>query len=74
MRNDARGFELPLSYVTGAVLLAYAGPGRLSLDGLVGLLPISTPRAASLSVAAAVVIALLNVALRRSEPMAVKTS
>jgi putative oxidoreductase len=65
---SSNGIELPLMYVTAALVLAVAGPGAYSLDGLFGLAMLSRPVAAWMAIAVAVVLALANVALRRSAP------
>src|SRR5918911_2241448 len=38
------GIELPLLYAVGALALALTGPGQYSLDALLGLEPLITPR------------------------------
>ncbi len=58
------GWEMPMLYAMGALLLAFTGPGEYSLDYLLGLEWLSSPRMASLAIAAAVIIALVNVILR----------
>lgn len=59
------GAELPLTYISGSLLLAFAGPGALSLDGVFGLSSIWSVNAPWIAVAAAVVLALLNLVARR---------
>ncbi|HKK28675.1 MAG TPA: DoxX family protein [Gemmatimonadota bacterium] len=59
------GIELPLLYAAGALGLAVTGPGPVSLDAAFGLEGLSTPTASWIAIAAAVVLALGNVALRR---------
>jgi putative oxidoreductase len=59
------GWEVPMQYAMGALLLAFTGPGKYSVDYLLGLEWLSSPRMAWVVIAAAVVIALINVALRR---------
>ena len=69
------GIELPVLYATAALALAVAGPGRLSLDRLLGLQGFWTPRVAWIAIAAAVVGAVLNLAVRRPEaPPAPRTT
>src|SRR5262245_61617272 len=64
----SNGVELPLLYIIGALPLAVAGPGRFSLDGLFGF-PIHYPPTVPWSIiAVAVLLALLNVAVRRPGP------
>jgi putative oxidoreductase len=62
---DNKGIELPLVYATGALVLAFAGPGDLSLDAPLGLLWLSTPRDAWIAVALAILAALASVGVRR---------
>lgn len=68
------GVELPLLYAAAAVGLALTGPGRFSLDALLGLQWLSTPLIATLVLLAGAVGGLANLALRRPalEPVAVK--
>jgi putative oxidoreductase len=65
---SSNGIELPLVYLMGALLLAVAGPGRYSLDGLLGLPIHYAPTVPWAVIAVAVLLALLNVALRRPGP------
>ena len=65
---SSNGVELPLLYVTAALPLAVAGPGRYSLDGLLGLPTHAPPTVAWTAIAVALALALLNVALRRPGP------
>jgi len=60
------GIEVPLLYATGAVALALTGLGRYSLDTLFGLTPLWTPAVTWGVLAAAVVGAIANLALRRT--------
>jgi putative oxidoreductase len=62
---QANGVELPLLYASGAVALALTGPGSLSLDAAVGLTAFASPAAAWLALAAGIVGAFGNLALRR---------
>lgn len=62
------GVEVPLLYAAGALLLAFIGPGPLSLDALLGLESLSTPMSASIAMAVGLAGALANIALRR-EPL-----
>lgn len=59
------GAELPLAYISGMILLALSGPGPFSLDGLLGISTIWTQDAGWIALAAAVLIALLNLLVRR---------
>ena len=59
------GSELPLTYISGALVLAFAGPGVYSLDALFGIGSVWPSNAPWLALAAAVVLALLNVMARR---------
>lgn len=63
-----QGYELALVYGVGAFVLAFTGPGAYSLDALLGLGWLSTPRNAWIAILVAVVLALVNIALRRTTP------
>jgi putative oxidoreductase len=58
------GIELPLLFATGALAVAVAGPGVISLDALFGLEALWAPAVVWISLAAAVVLALGNVGMR----------
>ncbi len=63
--NDKQGMELPAMYIAGALAIASAGPGLWSLDAALGLERLWNGRLEWISIAVAVVIALVNVGLRR---------
>lgn len=65
------GLELPLLYATAALILAFTGPGALSLDHLLGLESLSTPTTAWGAIVLAVLGAAANLALRRTGPKTV---
>ena len=67
--STSNGIELPLLYATAAVALALTGPGRLSLDAILGLQWLSTPIIAVVALAAGVVGGFANLALRRPAPV-----
>ncbi len=67
---QSNGIELPLLYLTAALVLAFAGTGAYSLDGLFGLATLSQPATAWIAIALAVGLALANLALRRPAPAA----
>jgi len=62
---SSNGVEMPLLYLIGALPLAVAGPGRYSLDGLLGFPIHYPPTVPWAALAVAVLLALLNVAARR---------
>ena len=62
------GWELNGFYIATAAAIAYAGNGSISLDSLLGLTLLTGPAQASIALAAAVVLALLNLAARRPAP------
>ena len=62
----SNGIEVPLLYATAAVALALTGPGRISLDALLGLERISTPLVAVAALIAGAAAGLANLALRRT--------
>jgi putative oxidoreductase len=59
------GWELNLMYVLTAASVAYAGGGAYTLDSVLGLNVLNTPIQVSIALAAAVVVAVLNLAARR---------
>jgi putative oxidoreductase len=61
----SNGIEVPLLYATAAIALALTGPGRFSLDAVLGLQWLSTPLLASAALIAGAAIGFANLALRR---------
>jgi putative oxidoreductase len=59
------GVEVPSIYIAGSLLIALAGPGLYSLDTLLGLNGVWQPNAAWIALGVAVLLALLNIAVRR---------
>jgi putative oxidoreductase len=62
------GIELPLLFAAGAFALALTGPGRFSLDALLGLEPLMTPRVVYAALAVGVLGGVANLAARRATP------
>ena len=62
----SNGIELPLIYAAGAAALALTGPGRYSLDALLGLASVWTPGLAWSAIAVGIVGAIANLAIRRA--------
>lgn len=62
------GWELPLMYILTSAAIAYAGNGAYTLDAAFGLSVLNTPAQASIALAVAVVLALLNLLARRPVP------
>ena len=60
------GIELPLLYATGALAMALVGYGAFSLDALLGITTIWTPRVTALVLAVGIVGGIANLAVRRS--------
>ena len=60
------GIELPLLYATGALAMALVGYGPFSLDALLGITPIWTPRVIALVLAVGVVGGISNLLVRRT--------
>jgi putative oxidoreductase len=58
------GIEVPLLYATGAVTLALAGPGRFSVDAVLGLDRLWTPGLEWSALAVAAVAGIVNLGLR----------
>ena len=61
----SNGIELPLLYAAGAVGIALAGPGIYSLDALLGLGALWTPRLIGAALAVGVVGGFANLLVRR---------
>jgi putative oxidoreductase len=61
----ANGIELPLLYGTGALAMALVGFGPYSLDALLGITQLWTPRITALALAVGVVGGLANLMVRR---------
>jgi hypothetical protein len=65
--TSRNGSELPLTYISGALLLMFAGLGPYAVDSLLGLT--AWPANVTwISLGAAVVLALGNVLVRRPAP------
>jgi putative oxidoreductase len=62
----SNGIEVPLLYATVATALALTGPGRISLDTLLGLNSLWTPALSWAALAVGVLGAIGNLALRRA--------
>lgn len=63
----SNGIELPLLYATGALAIALAGFGPFSLDALLGIAPIWTPRITALVLAVGVLGGFANLVIRRPQ-------
>jgi putative oxidoreductase len=61
---SSNGIELPLLYLTGALALAFSGPGAYALDMALHVASLSDPVATWLLLAGAAGLALLNLAVR----------
>jgi putative oxidoreductase len=64
----SNGIEVPLLYAAGAIALALTGPGRFSLDALLGLESLWTPAVVWASIAAGIAASGVNLGLRRLAP------
>ncbi len=64
--NTANGYELNTMIIGGALALAFAGPGPISLDAVLGIDNVWTDPARWIVLAIAVVLALANLAARRT--------
>jgi putative oxidoreductase len=62
------GVELPLLYATGAVGVALIGPGRYSVDSMLGNYRLLTPGATWIILALGLVGGFANLAMRRPSP------
>jgi putative oxidoreductase len=67
---STNGIEVPLLYATGAVALAFTGPGPLSLDTVLGMDHIWTPALKLAVLAVGVVGGAVNLLARRSAAVA----
>ncbi len=63
--NQNGGWELPVLYLAGALALAFAGPGAYSLDRVFGIAVLSAESQVWYVLAAAAVLAGLNLLARR---------
>ena len=61
----SNGIEVPLLYAAGAAGLALTGPGRYSLDALLGLAGVWTPELNMLVLGVALLSGIANLAMRR---------
>jgi putative oxidoreductase len=59
------GIEVPLLYATGALGIALAGPGPFSVDALLGIASIWTPRLTALVLAIGVASGVATLMVRR---------
>lgn len=59
------GWELNTAYIATAIAVAFAGNGIYSIDGYLGLQFLTSPIQVSYALAAAVIVAALNLATRR---------
>jgi putative oxidoreductase len=64
--SSKNGIELPLLYATGAVAIALTGMGPFSLDALLGITSLWSPRLTALALAVGVVGGIANLMVRRS--------
>lgn len=62
---QTNGIELPMLYAAGAIGLALAGPGRFSLDVVLGLQWLWAPRIAAAALIVGVAAAIANLLARR---------
>jgi len=62
----SNGIEVPLLYAAGATALALTGPGRYSLDALLGLASVWTPALTWSVLGVGIIGGVVNVAIRRT--------
>lgn len=67
---QANGIELPLVYATGALAVALAGFGQYSIDALLGLTHVWTPKVVWAALAIGVMGGVGNLMIRRRAPQA----
>jgi len=63
--NENKGWELPAMYIAGAVALSFAGFGKYSVDHVLGPTVFSMLKVKAILIGAAVVLGVLNAAVRR---------
>ena len=68
------GAELPLAYISGSLILMFAGPGVYSIDALVGLNSAWSGQATWILVGASILLALGNLVVRRPARVQTTTS
>lgn len=68
--TTSNGIELPLLYAAGAAALALTGPGRYSLDVLLGLASLWTPALAWTALGIGILGGIANLAIRRTPAQA----
>ena len=62
----SNGIEVPLLYAAGATALALTGPGRYSLDALLGIASVWTPALTLSALGVGIIGGVANVAIRRT--------
>jgi putative oxidoreductase len=62
------GWELNSAYIAGAVAIAYVGSGAYSIDSALGMTFLSSTQSASILMGAAIVLAVVNLLVRRPAP------
>jgi putative oxidoreductase len=62
------GPELPLTYISGSLILMFSGPGTYSIDSLLGLTGVWPANITWIALGVAIVLALGNLVVRRSAP------
>jgi putative oxidoreductase len=62
------GWELNSAYIACAVAIAYVGGGAYSLDNVLGITFLNSTQSASILMGAAIVLAVLNLLVRRPAP------
>jgi putative oxidoreductase len=62
------GWELNTSYIASSIAVAYVGYGAYSLDNAFGITFLDTPQYASILMAIAVVLTIVNLLVRRPAP------
>ncbi len=62
------GWELPATYIAAAIAIAFGGNGLYSLDNVLGLNFLTDPIQVCYALAAAVIVAALNLLVRKRTP------
>lgn len=68
------GIEVPLLYITGSLAVAFAGPGQYSLDHVLGFENLISPAFTWIALAAGVLGAFGNLAVRQGQAPATKSA